>query len=140
MIILDTNVLSELIRPEPAQAVTQWLKGKTEDPLTTTAITVGEVLYGLCLLPKGRRRSDLELRFHDIIDPEIGLPVLSFDETAARSYGDIAAFRKKAGLPVHPSDIMIAAIAHSQNAAVATRNVKDFKETGVVLINPWDRS
>ena len=137
MIIIDTNVLSELMRPEPAQTVVAWLQDSGDAPLATTAVTVGEILFGLERLAAGRRRDDLQDRFARLVNSEDGLAVLSYDDTAARAFGEIAAQREHAGLAIHGDDLMIAATALRHGASVATRNTRDFAATGVELINPW---
>ena len=136
MIVVDTNVLSEFMRPAPSGAVVRWLQDPGDAPLVTTAISVGEILFGLERLPAGRRRDHLRERF---VEPGLGLFVLSYDDAAARAFGLIAARRERAGLAVHNSDVMIAAIAHLHGARLATRNTRDFESTGVELVNPWER-
>ena len=137
MIIIDTNVLSELMRPEPAQTVVAWLQDSGDAPLATTAVTVGEIIFGLERLASGRRRDDLQDRFARFVSSEDGLPVLAYDEAAARVFGEIAAHRERAGLAIHGNDLMIAATALRHGASVATRNTGDFAATGVELLNPW---
>ncbi len=137
MYLIDTNVLSEFMRPEPAPAVIRWLEDPGDEPLAITAITVGEILFGLERLPAGRRRDDLRERFVAVVEPGTGLSVLAYDDAAARAYGEIAAQRERAGLAIHNADLMIAAIAHLHAARVATRNTKDFDATGVVVVDPW---
>ena len=137
MILLDTNVVSELMRRSPDPAVKTWFGTIIDIPLATTAITIGEILFGLRRLPDGRRRRNLELQFLSLTQADHGLPVLAYDEAAAQSYGEIAVIRQKAGRSVQPSDIMIAAIAHRHEASIATRNVRDFDLTGLTIIDPW---
>jgi predicted nucleic acid-binding protein len=140
MIILDTNVLSELIRPVPAQEVKNWMLERTdEEPLATTAITVMEIEYGLARLPDGARRKDLEERFAALTGRQFEFAVLPLDEKAARLAGKLRARREFMGLHAHSADMMIAAIALIEGAALATRNVKDFTETGIELLNPWEK-
>ncbi|MDH3701861.1 MAG: type II toxin-antitoxin system VapC family toxin [Alphaproteobacteria bacterium] len=137
MIILDTNVLSELMRPAPAREVRDWLLGGDDDLLVTTAVTIFEIEFGLARLPAGRRRSDLEARFATFTGPQSPFSVLPFDDATARIGGRLRADNQSRGLPAGPVDMMIAAIAHAANAALATRNVKDFVGTGLTLIDPW---
>lgn len=138
MIILDTNVLSELIRPAPAAEVKNWMLERTgEEPLATTAITIMEIEYGLARLPDGARRKDLEERFAALTGRQFEFAVLPFDEKAARLAGKLRSKREATGLHAHSADMMIAAIALIEGASLATRNVKDFTETGVELLNPW---
>jgi predicted nucleic acid-binding protein len=139
MIILDTNILSELIRPTPAPEVKNWLLERTDDePLATTVITIMEIEYGLARLREGARRKDLEDRFAALTGRQFEFTVLPFDEKAARLAGKLRARRESMGLHAQSADMMIAAIALIEGASLATRNVKDFTETGVELINPWD--
>lgn len=140
MIILDTNVLAELIRPSPAPEVKGWLREKAgEEPLVTTAITIMEIEYGLARLPEGARRKDLEERFAALTGKQFEFAVLPFNEKAARLAGRLRSHRESLGLHAHSGDMMIAAIALIEGASLATRNVKDFSETDVDLINPWDQ-
>ena len=134
MIILDTNIVSELMKPAPDVAVRSWLADLGETPLTTTAITVAEIQYGLSRLPEGRRKADLQARFEAFAG---ALGVLPLDEPAARETGRLRAMREAAGLSSHPSDMMIAGIAAVAGAALATRNIKDFGALPIELLDPW---
>lgn len=136
MIILDTNVISELMRPRPSPQVTAWLRDQRTDLIATTAITVAEIAAGLERLPAGRRRQDLQNSFDRI--RSAGLVALVFDEQAAARYGAVAWARERAGLKRDMPDLMIAAIAINAAAVLATRNVKDFVESGVEIVNPFD--
>ncbi|KIP17132.1 PIN domain protein [Burkholderia sp. MSHR3999] len=137
MIVLDTNVLSELLRPAPNLRVVDWFAGQSRAALFTTALTRGEMLYGVRLLPTGARRNGLMTAVKAIFDVDFAGRVLSFDWDAADAYAEIAADRRLAGTPVSQFDAMIAAIARSRGAAVATRNIKDFTGCGVELLDPW---
>jgi len=137
MIVLDTNVLSELMKPGPDQAVKDWLAGTGNDLLVTTAITISEIEYGLGKLPEGRRRRDLEERFAALSSPRFDFSVLPLDDTAARIAGRLRCERESQGLAAQPADMMIAAIAKVAGAALATRNIKDFTGTGIELVDPW---
>jgi predicted nucleic acid-binding protein len=138
MIILDTNIISEIIRPTPAQEVKHWLLERTEEePLTTTVITIMEIEYGLARLPEGTRRRELEERFATLTGRQFEFAVLPLDEKAARLAGKLRARRESMGLHAQSADMMIAAIALIEGASLATLNIKDFTETGLVLINPW---
>ena len=137
MIVVDTNVVSEFMRPAPATALVRWLQDPGDAPLVTTAISIGEILFGLERLPAGRRRDHLRERFVGVVEPGIGLTVLPYDDAAARAFATIAAQREQAGLAVHNADVMIAAIAHVHGASIATRNTRDFELAGVELVNPW---
>ena len=134
MIILDTNVLSETLRPTPSTRVLEWMRSEPASALFTTAITESELLYGIALLPEGRRRQSLE-SVVDLMD--LAGRVLPFDSVAAREFADIAASRRRAGRPISEADARIAAIARSRAAALATRNVADFAGCRLVLSDPW---
>ncbi|MEA1647962.1 type II toxin-antitoxin system VapC family toxin [Nitrospirillum sp. BR 11164] len=137
MIILDTNVLSELMRPAPSDAVLRWLMGQASSLLFTTTITQAEILSGIALLPKGRRRAGLENAALQMFVADFAGRILPFDTQAAISFAGITTARRQAGRPISALDAQIAAIAHSLAAAVATRNIDDFSGCGVPLINPW---
>lgn len=138
MIVLDTNVLSELLRPAPEARPMAWLGAQPRSALFTTTITRGELLYGIRLLPDGQRKARLQAVVMDIFAVDLLGQVLSFDSDAAEAYADIAASRRAVGKPISQFDAMIAAIARSRGASVATRNVKDFSGCGIQLIDPWD--
>jgi predicted nucleic acid-binding protein len=137
MLLLDTNVVSELMRPAPDPDVVQWLQGQPLEQLAITAISVAEILYGLDRLPDGRRKANLVQRFQLFLTQGFAGRVLPFDRPAAEVYASIKGRRDRAGRPVSGYDAMIAAIASSRGAGVATRNVADFTDCGVVVINPW---
>jgi predicted nucleic acid-binding protein len=137
MLILDTNVVSELMRPSPDPGVVQWLQGQPIEQLAITAITIAEILYGLDRLPDGRRKADLFQKFQLFLARGFDGRVLSFDRSAAEAYAPIKGERDRAGRPVAGYDAMIAAIASSRGTGVATRNVADFADCGVVVVNPW---
>lgn len=136
MIILDTNVLSELMRADPADEVVGWLRVQRGDDLCTTAVSVAEVRYGIARLPEGRRRTALRVAADDVFGSFAGA-VLTFDEAAARHYGDVVVERERAGIPISGFDAQIAATCRSNQAALATRNTSDFAHLGIELINPW---
>lgn len=138
MIVLDTNVLSELLAPSPSPAVVAWLAAQHAAAVFTTAVTEAEILYGLALLPDGRRRQALEAAVRPIFSEDLAGRVLAFDREAAESYAVIAARRRAIGRPISQFDAQIAAIAVSRGASIATRNVADFAETGAPVINPWE--
>jgi toxin FitB len=137
MIILDTNVLSELTRPEPNEAVLSWADSVPGPEAGITAITVAELLYGIARLPDGRRREQLGAAVHQLIDIDFGGRAHPFDVTAAAHYATIVADREAAGHPISVSDAQIAAICRSLRATLATRNTRDFRDTGTKLIDPW---
>ena len=134
MIVLDTNVVSELMKIQPDDKVGNWLRSIGNTTLTTTAITVMEIGYGLQLLPEGHRKVDLVGRCASLIS---ALAVLPLDENAASRAGRFQAMRRAAGFVSGASDMMIAGIAESAGAALATCNIKDFEGLPVALINPW---
>ena len=137
MILLDTNVVSELMRPAPDTKVRTWLDGLGATPVSTNAVTVAEVVFGLSRLPDGKRRSDLIERFDALILGPPALPVLRLDEQTGRLAGEFRALRESLGLGPSPSDMMIAAIAAANGASLATRNVDDFSGLPISVINPW---
>ena len=137
MIVLDTNVISELMRDNPDQVVVNWFDTQHTNSLSITTITQAEILTGIELLPDGRRKNNLfQLADYFFISIFIGR-VLVFDSSAAAAYAEIFAQRQTLGRPIGQSDCQIAAIARSHRAAVATRNVTDFEGIEVELINPW---
>ena len=135
MIILDTNVISEITRRTTADAVKDWFD--RQEDLYTTAITQAEMFYGLERMPKGRRRDELSESLTEIFNDAFAGRILSFDSEAAVSYADVAVGRERRGRPIKQSDAQIAAIARSRGAAVATRNIADFEHCGIKVINPW---
>jgi toxin FitB len=137
MIILDTNIVSETLRPTPWTRVLEWMRSEPAAALFTTAITESELLYGVALLPEGRRRQSLEPVIDLIFAEDLAGRVLPFDSAAAREFADIAASRRRAGRPISEADARVAAIARSRGAALATRNVEDFAGCRLELIDPW---
>ena len=140
MIILDTDVASELSKPNPYPSVTAWFARQSAEQLYVTAVTEAEMMYGLEKLPLGRRRRDLTERDERLINVHLDGRVLLFDRAAARAYAEIRVAREQAGRPFGDNlhrDCMIAAIARVNGAAVATRNVSDFEGCGVEVVNPW---
>ncbi len=138
MLILDTNMLSEMMRPEPEHKIADWLVRQPSDELFTAAVCQAEVLAGLAILPSGRRRSDLEAAARAMFADDFGGRILPFDTEAASAYAEVFATRKKVGRPSGTIDLMVAAIARVRGASVVTRNVADFEAVGVAIINPWD--
>jgi toxin FitB len=137
MIVLDTNVVLELMKAEPAPSVMRWAAGQAPSNLYTTSITHAEILHGIMLLPAGKRRSAFEAAADAMFKEDFSGRILPFDSAAAESYARIAAVRQRAGHPITQFDAQIAAIALAAGGAVATRNVKDFNQCGIRLINPW---
>ncbi len=136
MIVLDTSVTSELMKPLPASAVTQWVRGRSASELYTTSITLAEIGYGIQRLPDGRRKDLLQAASEEVFSA-FAEHVLAFDVTAATQYGEIVSSRDGAGAPILGFDAQIACICRAHEAALATRNVDDFKDTGIVVIDPW---
>lgn len=137
MILLDTNVVSEVMKTRPAEAVVRWLNGQKSEKLYLSSITIGEIGYGLRILPDGKRRSGLRERFERFVALAFDQRVLAYDESAARVYGDLMGDRKELGLPMSVPDGQIAAIARLNHLAVATRNVVDFANCGIDVVNPF---
>jgi predicted nucleic acid-binding protein len=135
MNVVDTNILSEVFRPKPAEQVRCWMSAQPPDSLFTT--TEAEMLYGVALLPAGRRRSALEKAVSAVFNEDFAGRVLGFDGAAARAFAEIAAARRGAGRPISGFDTQIAAIARVAGAAIATRDVQDFADCGVKIVNPW---
>lgn len=136
MIVLDTNVLSEAMKPAPASAVALWMTRQRAQDLFTTAVSEAEILLGIAILPEGRRKQELEAAAKQILGLFAGR-ILAFDTAAAQVYAGIAAARRKTGRPIGSFDAQIAAIARSRGMALATRNVPGFDGTGVTIIDPW---
>ena len=138
MIVLDTNVVSELMKPAPADAVVRWIAKQPTTTLYTTSVTQAEILHGLMLLPAGKRRAALETTVEAMFDEDFAGRVLPFGSEAARAYAQIAVQRRRSGRPISQFDAQIAAIARSTRAPVATRNVDDYEGCGIKVVNPWD--
>ncbi len=137
MILLDTNVLSELMRATPSAAVEHWLSAQPGTSLFISAITEAELRYGAALLPSGKRRSALIAAIHDMLEEDFVGRILPFDRGAAQAFATIAADRRGAGRPISQADAQIAAIARSRGASLATRNLPDFDGCGIEIIDPW---
>ena len=137
MIVLDTNVISEVVRSTPNDRVVAWLMSLTGD-VAITSVTFAELLAGVGRLPDGRRKAELSTRIAAAIEPFRGSrSILSFDETAAAHYADILVSREAVGRPISTSDAQIAAICLAHSATCATRNLRDFAHTGIDLVDPW---
>lgn len=138
MIVLDTNVLSELAKPAPDVAVLAWAAKQRRAELCTTAVSEAELAYGLALLPKGRRRDALTQAVARLLGEGLGGRVLAFDRAAASAYGEIAANRRAVGRPIATADGQIAAIARAGGARlIATRDTDGFQGCGVPIADPW---
>ena len=138
MVMIDTNIVSELMRAEPSAEVLSWMDEQTPRELFVTAVTEAEVRTGIALLPEGRRRRGLAEACERAFGSLFAGRVLPFDSDAARTYAEIAAARRVLGRPISQADCQIAAIARSRGMAVATRNVRDFEDMGIDIFNPWD--
>ena len=136
-IILDTNIISELMKPEADFVVKRWLDGLENSVLVTTSVTVAEISFGLARLPVGARRSKLERSFAALVGTTSPLPVLPLDETAARIAGNTRALRERNGVAATFADTAIAGIALAHGHSLATRNVRDFDGLGVEVVDPW---
>lgn len=140
MIVLDTNVISELMKPSPAPRVESWLAGRPARSVYTTSVTQAEILHGIMRLAKGRRRDSLEAAAIAVFEVDFAGRILAFSSDAAEPYARIATARRLAGRPVSQFDAQIAAIARANGATVATRNVDDFDGCGIAVENPWGDS
>lgn len=137
MIVLDTNVISEVFRSRPDTRVVEWL-GALSGNVAVTAVTIAELLAGVQRLPDGRRKWDLRAGVDATLRPyRETRSILSFDEAAAEAYAEILSARESSGQPIGMADAQIAAICRVHGAVCATRNTKDFTGTGVELVNPW---
>ncbi|MDA8343132.1 MAG: type II toxin-antitoxin system VapC family toxin [Actinomycetota bacterium] len=137
MILLDTNVLSALMRSEPETVVVDWLDAQPSESIWTTSVTVFEIRTGLELLTPSRRRRHLEAAFDRVLNEDLDQRVLSFDVAAAVAAGEVVARNQRVGKAVEVRDAQIAGIALARKAPVATRNIRHFKDLGVRLVDPW---
>jgi predicted nucleic acid-binding protein len=138
MVVVDTNVISEVMRPQPSALVLNWLNTQDSNQLFITTVTLAEIGYGLRILPEGQRRWQLHSRFEQFIAQAFEERVLDFTASAARAYAEIMGHRKEVGHPMSLLDGQIASIAHVHGFAVATRNIKDFEDCGLDLVNPFE--
>jgi toxin FitB len=137
MLVLDTNVISELMKISPSPRVTEWWGQQQSGELFTTTVTMAEILYGIEILPKGKRRDSLLAEADAVFTQDLAGRILPFDEEAARCFSEIAARRRAEGRPIAELDAQVAAVAHSRRAILATRNTTDFEGCSVRLTNPW---
>jgi predicted nucleic acid-binding protein len=137
LIVLDTNVLSALMREAPVSRVVEWLDAQPGDSIWVTSITVFETRFGIGVLPRGKRRLALEAAFESLLTIDIGNRVLDFDAAAANESAVLAERRRRAGRVVDMRDTQIAGIVLSRRAAIATRNVEHFADSGAEVLNPW---
>ncbi|TDI41306.1 MAG: type II toxin-antitoxin system VapC family toxin [Acidobacteria bacterium] len=138
MILLDTNIVSAVMAPSPPRKVVGWLNTQESATLYLSTISLAEIGYGLRVLPEGKRRRSLEERFEEFVARAFDQRILNFDQSAAQIYGEVMAHRRKIGRPFGISDGQIVSIARARRFAVATRNVRDFVECGVEVINPFE--
>ena len=134
---MDTSVVSELIRATPDPGVRAWVNSLPSTQVATTAITAAELYYGVTRLPVGQRRQQLAVAVSALLSDALRGRVMAFDERASRRYADVVIGREHAGRPIQVPDAQIAAICRELGATLATRNIKDFEETGVDLVDPW---
>lgn len=139
MIIVDTNVISELLRPAPAKQVETWLADQDGANLYFTTIGEAELRHGVAILPSGKSRTALTRAIEGILEEDFRDRILPFDRQAASAYAAIAAERRALGRRISQFDCQIAAIALAHGASVATRNTSDYESCGVDLLNPWDQ-
>jgi predicted nucleic acid-binding protein len=137
VIVLDTNVISELARQVPDSGVLAWLDALEISEVATTAITAAELRYGIARLPDGRRKRELSVVIRGILTEDFYGRVLPFDERASVRYAEVVTGREGRGRPIGVADAQIAAICREVGATLATRNTADFTETGVDLVDPW---
>lgn len=140
MILLDTNVISELMRPQPDASVFAWIAKQPRRTVYTTSVTQAEIFYGIAVLPEGERKIAFGAEAERMFRDDFAAGPLAFDAAAAIHYAEIRGKRRRAGRPISPLDAQIAAIATAVGAALVTRNVRDFENCGLALIDPWTAS
>jgi len=138
MIVLDTNVVSELMSPQGSQTVKAWADAQPREILFTTTITQAEILYGIAILPEGNRKQRFQTAAHLVFNQELLNQILVFDSDAAEHFASISADRRRQGNPISQFDAQIAAICRTHQVAIATRNGADFSDCGIVIVNPWE--
>ena len=137
MLVLDTNVISELMKTEPDPQVIAWLDAQSTGSVWTTSISIFEISFGLNALPEGKRKRALQDAFDAMLAEDLEYHVLDFDRVAANRAGEISANLHGLGRPVEIRDVQIAGIVSVRHAILATRNLKHFKDTDTSLVNPW---
>jgi toxin FitB len=137
VIVLDTNVLSELIRPVPAPQVVEWVDSQPSPELVTTSITTAELRAGVAVLPRGRRKDTIARQIEHLLNDVFGGYVIPFDAESSTYYADIVASGRRRGCPMSALDTQIAAICRQHGATLATRNVADFSTAKLTVLNPW---
>jgi predicted nucleic acid-binding protein len=138
MIVLDTNIISELMRSEPHPSVFSWVSAQPRVTLFTTSVNKAEILYGIAMLPEGRRRNALATAADAVFEADFAGRVLPFDSAAATRYAEIVATRRRSGNPIEAFDAQIAATALVAGASLATRDIGGFAGCGLALIDPWE--
>jgi toxin FitB len=138
VIVLDTNVVSELMRKAPEPRVVCWVDGFSASDVLVTAVTAADLMYSVARMPQGRRKRELHIKVEGLLTEDFQDQILPFDAPAATHYAEIVASRERAGRPISMGDAQIAAICRNWSARLATRNVDDFVDTGVDAVNPWD--
>lgn len=138
MIILDTNVISELMRPAPEAHVLRWVGNQAAEDLHVTAVTIAEILYGIELISTSRRRDAVRAGAEKMFEAVFADRILTFEDRASRAFSQIASSRRRQGKPMTEFDAQIAAIARVHGATLATRNPYVFEACGVRLVNPWE--
>lgn len=138
MLVLDTNLVSELMRSGPNPRVLDWVAAQPLDEMAIATVTLMEVRFGVATLPYGQRRTELDQRFRQFLAQGFADRILPFDSAAADACADIRAARRSMGRPIAIEDGMIAAVAKTHGAAVATRDTSGFEACGIILINPWE--
>jgi predicted nucleic acid-binding protein len=137
VIVLDTNVISELLRPAPSDAVVRWVRAQAPEEMWTTVITLAELRFGALGLPRGRRRASLLADIDELLAQDFQGQVIDLDSDSARAYAEISAQRMSAGRTMSTHDAQIAGMCASRGAVLATRNVRDFEDTGIALHDPF---
>jgi len=137
MLVIDTNVASELMRPSPTPGVAAWIAERDASAMYLTAVSEAELRFGVGILPEGRRRTALEAAMRRWLEIGFADRILPFDSAAARAYAAIAVDRRSSGRPIGNADCQIAAISRSRGASLVTRNVRDFEGTGIDVLDPW---
>lgn len=137
IVLLDTNVVSEMMRPEASPIVLKWFSRQHSQELYSSSVSLAEIFYGIQLLPRGKRRDELLAGAEKMFTNVLAGRLFAFEDEAAHACARIASVRRKAGRPIAEMDAQIAAIAHVHGATLATRNSADFEDCGIRLVNPW---
>jgi predicted nucleic acid-binding protein len=138
MILLDTNVISEMMRERPDRAVSNWLRANPRKEFWTSSVVIAELISGVDLMPEGRKQEMLREAIEGVIAEDFKGQILKFDVSAARHYGHVLLMRQLIGRPIREMDALIAATALANDAVISTRNTSDFEHCGITLVNPWD--